>query len=132
MHPSYVPKVPSTVSVFRRLSPELKDEKDKFKVMLNMSQYKPGEVEVKLVDNFVVIHGKHEEKLDEHGFIKREFTRRYLLPEGTEAESLTSSWSYNGILTIEAPKKVLEPVSGERLIPIAIAPDASEDDGMTN
>lgn len=125
MHPSYVPKLSSTESVFKGISPELKNDKNKFKVMLNVNQYKPGEVEVKLVDNYVVIHGKHEEKLDEHGFIKREFTRRYLLPEGTEADSLTSSWSLNGILTIEAPRKVREPVSDERVIPIAIASDAS-------
>lgn len=126
MHPSYVPKLPSTESVLKGISPQLKNEKDKFKVMLNVNQYKPGEVEVKLVDNYVVIHGKHEDKLDEHGFIKREFTRRYLLPEGTEADSLTSSWSLNGILTIEAPKKVREPVNDERVIPIAIASDASD------
>ena len=101
---------------------EVKNDKDKFQVMLNVSHFKPNEVEVKVVDNSVVIHGKHEEKTDEHGFIQREFTRRYMLPEGTEAETLKSSWSPNGVLTIEASKKAIEaPPSNERVIPITMS-----------
>lgn len=101
---------------------EVMNDKDKFRVMLNVSQFKPNEVEVKVVDNSVVIHGKHEEKSDEHGFIQREFTRRYMLPEGTEAETVKSSWSPDGILTIEAPKKAIEaPPKNERVIPITMS-----------
>lgn len=108
---------------------EVKNEKDKFQVMLNVSHFKPDEVEVKVVDDYVVIHGKHEEKTDEHGFIQREFTRRYMLPEGTEAETVKSSWSPDGILTIEAPKKAIEPPpSNERVIPITMAPQNTLED----
>lgn len=110
-------------------SSEVKNEKDKFQVMLNVSHFNPKEVEVKVVDNFVVIHGKHEEKTDEHGFIQREFTRRYMLPEGIEAEKVKSSWSANGVLTIEAPKKAIEaPPSNERVIPIAMSGQAGDGD----
>lgn len=108
---------------------EVKNDKDKFQVMLNVSHFKPNEIEVKVVDNCVVIHGKHEEKTDEHGFIQREFTRRYVLPEGTEAETVKSSWSPNGILTIEAPKKAIEPpASNERVIPITMQQQKSVED----
>lgn len=101
---------------------EVKNDKDKFQVMLNVSHFKPDEVEVKVVDNSIVIHGKHEEKTDEHGFIQREFTRRYMLPEGTEAATVKSSWSPDGILTVEAPKKAIEaPPKNERVIPIAMS-----------
>lgn len=107
---------------------EVKNDKDKFQVMLNVSHFKPNEVEVKVVDNFVVIHGKHEEKSDEHGFIQREFTRRYMLPEGTEADTIKSSWSANGVLTIEAPKKAIEaPPSNERVVPIMMAREDGDD-----
>lgn len=107
---------------------EVKNEKDKFQVMLNVSHFKPDEVEVKVVDDYVVIHGKHEEKTDEHGLIQREFTRRYMLPDGTEPETVKSSWSPDGILTIEAPKKAIEPPpSNERVIPITMAQNSSED-----
>ncbi|XP_035214946.1 protein lethal(2)essential for life-like [Stegodyphus dumicola] len=99
----------------------VKNESDKFQVMLNVSQFKPDEITVKTVDNYIVIHGKHEEKSDEHGFVSREFTRRYMLPEGTEPESVKSSLSQNGVLTIEAPKKAIEPPpSNERVVPISM------------
>ncbi|XP_054707885.1 protein lethal(2)essential for life-like [Uloborus diversus] len=108
---------------------EVKNDADKFKVMLNVSHFKPNEVDVKVVDNFVVIHGKHEEKSDEHGFIQREFTRRYMLPEGAEPEAVKSSLSPNGILTVEAPKKAKEIAPpNERVIPITMTKaDAVED-----
>ncbi|GIX82167.1 protein lethal(2)essential for life [Caerostris darwini] len=78
-------------------------------------------IDVKIVDNSIVIHGKHEERTDEHGFISREFTRRYLLPEGTEPETVTSFLSLEGVLTIEAPKKAIEPSpSNERVVPITL------------
>ncbi|GIY74420.1 protein lethal(2)essential for life [Caerostris extrusa] len=100
---------------------EVKNEDDKFKVMLNVSHFKPEEIEVKTVDNCIVIHGKHEEKTDEHGFVSREFTRRYALPEGTDPETVKSSLGENGILTIEAPKKAVEPPpSNVRVVPITM------------
>ncbi|GIY04738.1 protein lethal(2)essential for life [Caerostris extrusa] len=100
---------------------EVLNDADKFKVMLNVSQFKPDDINVKIVDNSIVIHGKHEERSDVHGFISREFTRRYLLPEGTESEMVTSSLSPGGILTIEAPKKVIEPPpSNERVVSIML------------
>ncbi|CAL1297284.1 unnamed protein product [Larinioides sclopetarius] len=106
---------------------EVKNEPDNFKVMLNVSHFKPNEIDVKTVDNSIVIHGKHEEKTDEHGFISREFTRRYQLPEGTDPETVKSSLSPNGVLTIEAPKKAVEPPpSNERVVPITLEKPAVE------
>ncbi|GFT77684.1 protein lethal(2)essential for life [Trichonephila clavipes] len=100
---------------------EVKNESDKFKVMLNVSQFKPNEIDVRTVDNCIVIHGQHEERTDEHGFVSREFTRRYMLPEGTEPETVKSSLSQDGILTVEAPKKAIEPPpSNERVVPITL------------
>ncbi|GFT33708.1 protein lethal(2)essential for life [Trichonephila clavipes] len=106
---------------------EVKNDPDKFKVMLNVSHFKPNEIDVKTVDNTIVIHGKHEEKTDEHGFVSREFTRRYMLPEGTDAQTIKSSLSKNGILTIEAPKKAIEPpASNVRVVPITLEKPAVE------
>ncbi|CAL1274030.1 unnamed protein product [Larinioides sclopetarius] len=109
---------------------EVKNEADKFKVMLNVSHFKPNEISVKTVDNCIVIHGKHEEKTDEHGFIAREFTRRYMLPEGAEPEKVVSKLTPDGVLTIEAPKKAIEPPkSNERVVPITVDKPAVEGEG---
>lgn len=48
---------------------------------LNVENYKPEEISVKLDGRNLEIHAKHEEMEDEHGFIARQFTRRVLLPE---------------------------------------------------
>lgn len=105
-----------------RSAVELQSDPNKFQVVLNVKHFKPEELNVKIVDNnFVVIHGKHEETADEHGFISREFTRRYAVPDDVQLEQLKSSLSRDGILTIQAPKKVLQPApENERIIPITL------------
>ena len=103
------------------------DDKE-FKVNLNVSQFKPEELQVKVVDNYIVIHGKHEEKSDEQGLVTREFTRKYMLPKACEMETVSSSLSPEGVLTITAPKKALEaPPSQERQVPIAQSEEDAKD-----
>lgn len=46
-----------------------------------MSQYTPEEIKVKVVGDQLEISAKHSEKPDEHGYISREFTRQFLIPE---------------------------------------------------
>ncbi|CAB0039288.1 unnamed protein product [Trichogramma brassicae] len=79
-------------------------DKDKFQVTLDVQQFKPEEIDVKVVDRYVVIKAKHEEKRDEHGWISREFTRKYLIPE-VELDRVASEISSDGVLTIQAPLK---------------------------
>lgn len=69
------------------------------------------------MDDYICIEGKHEERVDDHGFVSRQFTRRYKLPENINKEALTSSLSSDGVLQLQAPKKV---VAGdkERSVPI--------------
>lgn len=55
-------------------------DNEKFEVILDVQQFLPEEINVKIVDKFVVVEGKHEEKQDEHGFVSRQFSRRYNLP----------------------------------------------------
>ncbi|XP_018917625.1 protein lethal(2)essential for life [Bemisia tabaci] len=94
-------------------------DKDGFKVNLDVQQFKPEEVNVKIADNYVIVNAKHEERSDEHGFISREFTRRYLLPKDVNAEALTSSLSSDGVLSIQAPPKAITNDKGnERQIPV--------------
>ncbi|XP_072942743.1 protein lethal(2)essential for life [Epargyreus clarus] len=91
--------------------------KEKFEVILDVQQFSPEEITVKASNNSVLVEGKHEEKQDEHGFISRQFTRRYILPTGYEVADLVSTLSSDGVLTITAPKR--QPAApGERIVPI--------------
>lgn len=77
--------------------------KDGFQVNVNVQDYSPDELSVKAVDNTIVVEGKHEERQDEHGFISRQFTRRYTIPNGYDIKSCISHLSSDGILTLKAP-----------------------------
>ncbi|KAI1294823.1 Alpha-crystallin A chain [Halotydeus destructor] len=102
----------------------VKNDKDKFEVNLDVKQFKPEEIEVKHSDDhFLTIHGKHEERSDEHGLVSREFTRRYKLPKDVEPERMSCMWNQDGTMTIDAPRKPQQPdiESHERKIPIKMA-----------
>ncbi|XP_050422555.1 alpha-crystallin A chain-like [Adelges cooleyi] len=94
------------------------NNKNEFKVNLDVQQFKPEEVSVKVVDDYVVIDGKHEERSDEHGFISRQFTRRYKVPDNVDPNTITSKLSSDGVLSIVAPKKMIENNKEARSVPI--------------
>lgn len=102
----------------RDVGSSIKADKDKFQVSLDVQHFSPEEISVKTADGYIVVEGKHEEKKDQHGFVSRQFTRRYLLPEGCEMDKVESRLSSDGVLTVLAPRKA-SAVQGERLVPIA-------------
>ncbi|XP_033210336.1 protein lethal(2)essential for life-like [Belonocnema kinseyi] len=97
----------------------VQSDKDKFQVQLDVQQFKPEEIEVKVADKYVVVSGKHEEKKDEHGWISRQFVRKYMIPEQCDVEQVKSSLSSDGVLSIEAPRKEQPELQNEKVIPIA-------------
>ncbi|CAG0922141.1 unnamed protein product [Notodromas monacha] len=121
---SLVPSARSQVQPSRldRGLSKVSNDKDEFKVCLDVQQFTPEEISVKTVDNYVVIEGKHEEKEDEHGYIQRHFVRKYQLPEGVKAEAVTSSLSSDGVLAIRAPKPLPVQTNNERVVPITQSP----------
>ena len=84
--------------------------------MLDVQQFRPRELTVKTVGGFVVVEGKHEEREDEHGFISRQFTRRYVLPEDVKAENVECNLSSDGVLMITGPRSTKETEPSERPI----------------
>ncbi|XP_017464914.1 PREDICTED: heat shock protein 23-like [Rhagoletis zephyria] len=92
--------------------------KDGFQANLDVQQFKPSELTVKVVDDHIVVEGKHEEQEDEHGYISRHFVRRYALPKGYKADKVVSTLSSDGVLTVNVPKPAIEDKSNERVIQI--------------
>ncbi|KAJ8320721.1 hypothetical protein KUTeg_002308 [Tegillarca granosa] len=109
------------------------NNENEFKMMVDVSHFKPEEIKVKTVDKSVVITGEHEERSDEHGFIQRQFTRRFILPKDVDPNTITSSLSAEGVLTVKAPKMALEGPK-ERPIPIQHepAPAVTQNENMDN
>ena len=93
-----------------------------FAVKLDVAHFEPHEISVKSLDGgTILIEGRHEEKQDEHGYISRQFSRKYLLPKDVEVEKISSSLTPDGVLTVTAPKrqpKAVTDASGATEIPI--------------
>lgn len=104
------------------------------KLRFDVSQYSPEEIVVKTVDNKLLVscdftwkttfflqnfcsqvHAKHEEK-SETKSVYREYNREFLLPKGVNPETIRSSLSKDGVLTVDAP---LPLTAGVQMIPIA-------------
>uniref|UniRef100_A0A0M3HNY5 SHSP domain-containing protein n=2 Tax=Ascaris TaxID=6251 RepID=A0A0M3HNY5_ASCLU len=97
------------------------DDKDKFAVEMDVSQFHPEELKVNVRDNELIVEGHHEERSDSHGSIERHFIRKYTLPKDTHLEGLVSHLSDKGVLSVSAPKHTLEGPPA-RNIPIQAAP----------
>ncbi|CDW59345.1 Small heat shock protein [Trichuris trichiura] len=93
----------ATHSASTGVSSVINDDK-KFQVTLDVTHFKREKFEITTKDDRLMIEGKHEENKDDHGYVKREFTRTYWLPKGINPESFKSNLSPNGLLTIEAAK----------------------------
>ncbi|XP_066594707.1 protein lethal(2)essential for life-like [Prorops nasuta] len=104
--------------VEERGSSTVQADKDKFQVVLDVQQFEPNEIDVKAVDRCIVVTAKHEEKRDEHGWISRQFSRKYLIPEQCDIEQVSSKLSSDGVLTITAPRKDVPKLENERNIKI--------------
>lgn len=99
------------------------NDKNQFAVNVDVRHFKPEEITVRTAGDYVTIEGKHEDREDEQGYIRRHFVRKYMLPENVKPENVKSTLSSDGVLTISAPKeqKALEH-GGEREIPIQKVP----------
>lgn len=101
-------------------------DKDKFEAVLDVQQFKPEEISVKVTgDNIITVEGKHEEKKDEHGQIYRHFIRRYVLPKGCDIDKVESKLSSDGVLTITSPRTDVEKIE-HKSIPITQTSEVSK------
>ncbi|XP_054481683.1 alpha-crystallin A chain-like [Anoplopoma fimbria] len=94
---------------------EMRIEKDRYVIFLDVKHFSPEELSVNVSDEFITIHCKQEGRQDDHGFVSREFLRKFRLPAGVSAADVTSSLSFDGILTITAPRSS---TGSERTIPV--------------
>ncbi|XP_076446219.1 alpha-crystallin A chain-like [Babylonia areolata] len=95
---------------------EAKFGKDGLHLEINLSHFQPDDVAVRISGDRLVISGKHSSKQDEHGFVAREFTREFLIPEDIDTETLSCRLTDEGHLVVSA--KVKGEPETSRTIPI--------------
>ncbi|XP_069801361.1 alpha-crystallin A chain [Dendropsophus ebraccatus] len=100
---------------------EVRSDRERFIINLDVKHFSPEDLTVKILDDFVEIHGKHNERQDDHGYISREFHRRYRLPPNLDQSSVSCTLSADGILTFCGTKlhSNLDSSHSERPIPVS-------------
>ena len=107
----------------------IQNDPENFQLSLDVHNFEPHELSIKHVNDSIVIHGKlavilsctcnfnciqhitnhlfligkHEERNDPHGFLSREFTRRFTLPQSLDARKVCCHLG-NNQLTILGPE----------------------------
>lgn len=100
---------------------------------MDVHEFKPEELHVKTYDYFVEIEAKHEAKEDPHGFIKREFKRKYTLPRDVKATEVQCNLSSEGILVVTAPRRKPEEIGANpQTVPIIQKKASVDRPGTTN
>ena len=88
----------------------------KFSVLLDVTNFTPDEIKVKVVGNELSVSAKHESENEGH-FTSRQFNRHFVLPKDVDMSSVVSRLTEEGKLVVEAERKALPPPQ-ERLISI--------------
>ncbi|RCN50116.1 Hsp20/alpha crystallin family protein [Ancylostoma caninum] len=96
------------------------DDDKKFAVSLDVSQFRPEELNVHLEGRELTVEGKQEHK-GENSFMHRSFVRKWTLPETVDLEAVRTQLSDKGHLCVEAPKTGAASPN-RRNIPIMAAP----------
>lgn len=86
----------------RSVSDEPIITKDFYQVSLDVHQFAAHEVTVKTMGNTIHVEAIHDARADEHGYISRQFSRQYSLPEGFDAQYVVPELTSDGILIIKA------------------------------
>ncbi|XP_011664569.1 uncharacterized protein LOC115924178 [Strongylocentrotus purpuratus] len=111
-----------------RQTSKIEYDSQRFQVTLDVSSYRPEDIEVKIKDNKLTVRAEHREGTPEGGFVQREYYRQYTLPDDVDLRLVKSYLSEKGILTLEAPKLQLAQAN-ERTIPIQVRPHVEGSSG---
>ncbi|KAE9416379.1 hypothetical protein Angca_007536 [Angiostrongylus cantonensis] len=95
------------------------DNEKEYAVSVDVSQFEPEELKVNIIDNTLIIEGKHDEKRDKFGQVERHFLRKYELPSSVKCDEVKSELSKDGILTVRYER---QPLHQPKVIPISIQP----------
>jgi HSP20 family molecular chaperone IbpA len=89
------------------LNPKAKVSYDEgqFTVEIPLHEYTPEELSVKTEGDVLVILAKHETQTETgSSFISKQFEQRFSLPSGVKPDSIVSSLSKDGVLSVTAPR----------------------------
>jgi len=92
-------------------------EKDgRFSCVMDVKDFNPNQLQVKVVEDRVVVEGKYEKKSEDGSSCSsKSFYKEFSLPGSANLDLVSTALSKDGVLTVRAPKK-----EGNEIVP---APD---------
>ncbi len=78
-----------------------------FRIDMDVSDFAPEELDVKIIGDHMVIKGNHKEHPGENANLTRQFCRRYTLPEDIIVEDVTVFLAKTGMMCVKVPRKTL-------------------------
>uniref|UniRef100_A0AC34RAG0 SHSP domain-containing protein n=1 Tax=Panagrolaimus sp. JU765 TaxID=591449 RepID=A0AC34RAG0_9BILA len=86
----------------RKKPSKIINDPKKFVAVIDMSNFKPEDIEVIFETGLLTIKAEHEVKLNETTSITKIFTRKFTIPEDVRGEMIATELSPTGMLTITA------------------------------
>lgn len=82
-------------------------EKDgKFNCVMDVKDFNPKDLSVRVVDDRVVVEGKYEAKSEDGSSMAcKEFYKEFNMPPSADIDQVATALSKDGILTVKAPKR---------------------------
>jgi len=82
-------------------------EKDgRFSCVMDVKDFTPKDLQVKVVDDRVVVEGKYEKKSEDGSSVSsKSFHKEFNLPATANLDLVSTALSKDGVLTVRAPKK---------------------------
>ncbi|VIO88672.1 Uncharacterized protein BM_BM9502 [Brugia malayi] len=93
------------------------NDASRFVVEIDAYQFRPEEIQVKTIDDTLLIEGRHEDVRDRDNFTKMYFVRKYQLPLDVNPMDISSTIDSTGRLFVEAKKQPSIQGRG-RIIPV--------------
>merc|ERR1712106_386536 len=105
-------------AIMEENSSKIEYDGDTYKILVNVQDYDPEELEVKTTGTTVSVKAKHDETLsDGRTYSTKSFDQSFTLPKGVNPDDVSSGLSKDGILTISAPLPT-SAKNNEKRIPI--------------
>ncbi|KAK8722609.1 hypothetical protein OTU49_012128 [Cherax quadricarinatus] len=82
-------------------------EKDgKFQAVMDVKDFSPNDLQVRVVDDRVVVEGKYCKKSEDGSTVSsKSFYKEFTLPNNADIDAVSTALSKDGVLTVKAPKR---------------------------
>lgn len=94
----------------------LKNAENELVLRISCIEFRPEEITVTVEDNHQLLIEGMQERVDEHGKARRQFSRKIQLPDDSLTKEMNCTAKPNGLLIISIPRKP----KNEKIIPIRL------------